>query len=101
MVGTVADRRREPDMERIVGQLQGQMEGIQASQKRIEESLHENTRATSKIADEVDALTIAVATIKAEAKMGWKLLTGIAALASVGGASVKHLLDFVASLGGK
>ena len=31
--------------------------------------------------------------LKSEAKIGWKLLTGIAAATSVGGASVKHFLE--------
>ena len=88
-------------MERIVGQLQGQMQGIEASQKRIEDGLHENTKATERIADEVDALALSVATIKTEAKIGWRVIMGIAGVASVGGASVKHLLEFLASVGGK
>ena len=73
-------------MERMVGQLQGQLEGVLNSLNRIERDLDANTNATRDLAD-------TVATLKTEAKIGWKLLAGIAAATSFGGASVKHLLE--------
>ena len=73
-------------MERMVGQLQGQLEGVLNSLSRIERDLESNTRSTQALAD-------TVSTLKTEAKIGWKLLTGIAAATSVGGASVKHMLE--------
>lgn len=84
-------------MERLVGELQGQMQGIQQSQNRIERDLEENTQATKRVASDVVELSKQISEIQVKAKFGWKVLTGIAAAASVGGASAKHFLEVILS----
>ena len=84
-------------MERLLGQLQGQLEGIQRSQDRLEQSMVDHMRTEEEVFRElrgqVEALRDAQAEIKADSKSSWKLLTFITAAAATGGAGVKHALE--------
>jgi hypothetical protein len=84
--GRRMNEKGSPSMERFLGELQGQMSGVREALIRIESAQVEANRRMETIALDHSRL-------KTEAKIGWKLLTGIAAATSVGGASVKHFLE--------
>jgi hypothetical protein len=70
----------------LLGELRGQMSSVQQALARIESRLEEGDKRMESLAS--DQLVL-----KTQAKLGWKMITAVGAAASVGGASVKHVLE--------
>jgi len=72
--------------ERLLGELTGTISGIKESLVRIERKQEDH-------AERMEEIVRAHDEVKAEAKMGIKILAAVATASSVGGASVHHLIQ--------
>jgi hypothetical protein len=80
-------------VERIVGLLEGQLQGIRDSQIRMEANLKDHMDREELVLSDHSARLGKLEVGQAENKGNFKVLAAVASAASVGGASVKHLIE--------